>query len=97
MASSTCAAELIAAKKGIDESVYILKLLKELDLVPNKITLNIDNQAARKVLIAQHNTSIKKYLKIKIDALQEKVTTGYLIHGINIGKLNIKYVPTIRI
>ena len=94
VASSTCAAELIAAKKGIDESVYILKLLKELDLVPNKITLNIDNQAARKVLIAQHNTSIKKYLKIKIDALQEKVTTGYLIHGINIGKLNIKYVPT---
>jgi len=94
VASSTCAAELIAAKQGIDESVYILKLLKELDLVPTQITLNIDNQAAQRVLQAPHNTTIKKYLKIKIDALQEKVSKGYLIHGINIGKLNIKYIPS---
>ena len=95
IALSSTEAEMIAAVTAMKDAIYIIKMIRFINLPMEKITLHIDNQSTIRILQNNKYNGRCKHLQLRWAKIRELIYTGIIINDDdNVGKLELKYVPT---
>ncbi|CAK9821232.1 Retrovirus-related Pol polyprotein from transposon TNT 1-94 [Anthophora plagiata] len=85
VALSTTESEYIALAHGVKDAIWLRRMLNELDIPCNSVSVYVDNQAAIKIASNSENHKRSKHIDVKYHFTREVV---------NRGEIEIKYIQS---